>query len=56
VVRADGYVMPRRPSHDAKASSSRATLLAPDAVVMHPEQERGHAGSPSAHFDEAQAE
>jgi hypothetical protein len=56
VVRVDGCVMPRRPSHGAEASSSRAALPTPDAIVSRPEQERGHAGAPPAHFDEAQAE
>jgi hypothetical protein len=40
VVRADGYVMPRHPSHGAGASSSCAALPAPDAVVPRLEQER----------------
>jgi hypothetical protein len=52
----DGCVMSQRPAHDAEASSSQAVLPAPDAVVAHPERERGHAGVPLAHFDEAQAE
>jgi hypothetical protein len=56
VVRADGCVMPRRSSHGAEASSSRSALLAPNAVVACPEQERGHAGAPPAHYDEAQDE
>jgi hypothetical protein len=55
-MREDGCVMPQRPVHDAEASSSRAILPAPNVVVAHPEQERGHAGAPPAHFDEAQAE
>jgi hypothetical protein len=56
VVQEDGCVMPWRPSHGAEASSSCATLPAPDAVVARPERERGHTGAPPAHFDEAQAE
>jgi hypothetical protein len=56
VMREDGCVMPRRLTHDAEASSSRATLPAPDAVIVRPEQEWGHAGAPPAHFDEAQDE
>jgi hypothetical protein len=55
-MRQDGCVMPRRQTHGAEASSSRATLPAPDAVVARPEQERGYAGAPPAHFDKAQAE
>jgi hypothetical protein len=43
-------------THGAEASTSRAALPAPDAIVMRPEQERGHASVPPAHFDEAQAE
>jgi hypothetical protein len=31
-------------------------LPAPDAIVTRLEQERGHAGAPPTHFDEAQAE
>jgi hypothetical protein len=56
VVRANGCVMPWRPSHGAEASSSRATLPAPDAAIARPEQERGRTGVPPAHFDEAQTE
>jgi hypothetical protein len=41
VVRADGWVMPRRPSHGAEASSSRATLPALDAVVAPPKAGAG---------------
>jgi hypothetical protein len=52
----DGYVMSRHPTHAIEASSSRAALPAPDAVVVRPEQERGHTSAPPAHFDEAQAE
>jgi hypothetical protein len=48
--------MPRCPLHGVEASSSRAALPTPDAVVTRPEQERGHAGMPPTHFDEAQAE
>jgi hypothetical protein len=55
-MREDGCVMPRRPTHDAEASSSRAVLPALDAVVRRPKQERGLASAPLAHFDEAHAE
>jgi hypothetical protein len=55
-MREDDCVMSQRPVHDAEASSSHAVLPAPDAVVAHPEWERGHTGAPPAHFDEAQAE
>jgi hypothetical protein len=52
----DDCVMSRRPTHGAKASSSRAGLPAPDVAVARPEQEQGHTSAPPAHFDEAQAE
>jgi hypothetical protein len=55
-MREDGYVMLRRLTHGAEASSSRAGLPALDVVVTRPEQEQGHASAPPAHFDEAQAE
>jgi hypothetical protein len=48
-------MMPRRLSHDAEASSSCATLPAPDAVAARSEQERRHAGALPAHLDEAHA-
>jgi hypothetical protein len=53
VMREDGCMMPRRQTHGAEASSSWATLPAPDSIVTHPEQERGLTGAPPAHFDEA---
>jgi hypothetical protein len=56
VVQADGCMMPWRLSHGAEASSSCAAPPAPDAIVTRLEQERGHAGAPPAHFNEAQAE
>jgi hypothetical protein len=52
----DGCVMPRHPTHDVEASSSRAGLPAPDVAVACLEQEQGHASAPPANFDEAQAE
>jgi hypothetical protein len=55
-MREDGCVMPRHPTHGAEASSSGAALPAPDVVVACPEQERGYAGAPPAHFDKVQAE
>jgi hypothetical protein len=55
VMRENGCVMPRQPTHGAEASSSRAGLPAPDVTVAHLEQEQGHAGAPLVHFDEAQA-
>jgi hypothetical protein len=55
-MREDGCVMSRSPMHGAEASSSRAALPAPDAVVAHSEQERGYIGASPAHFDKAQAE
>jgi hypothetical protein len=39
VMREDDYVMPRRPTHGTEASSSRAALPAPGAVVACSEQE-----------------
>jgi hypothetical protein len=48
--------MPRRPTHGAEASSSRAGLPAPDATVAPLEQEREPASAPPANFNEAQAE
>jgi hypothetical protein len=53
VMQEDDCVMSRHPAHDAEASSSRAVLLAPDAIVASSEQERGHTGAPPAHFDKA---
>jgi hypothetical protein len=43
-------------AHGAEASSSRAVLPAPDAVVARSGQEWGRAGAPPTHFDEAQVE
>jgi hypothetical protein len=37
VMREDGYVMPRQPTHSVEASSSRAGLPAPDVTVARPE-------------------
>jgi hypothetical protein len=56
VMREDGCVMPRQPTHGAEATSSRAGLPAPDAIVAHLEQERGPTSTLPAHFNEAQAE
>jgi hypothetical protein len=56
VMREDGCVMPRRPTHGAEASSSRAALPAPEGTVTRPEQEREHARASPAHISEAQAE
>jgi hypothetical protein len=52
----DACVMPRHPTHGAEASSSHATLPAPDGTVARPEQERELAGVPPTHFNAAQAE
>jgi hypothetical protein len=52
----DGCVMLQHPMHGIEASSSRATLPAPDGTATHPEQEREHASVPPVHFIEAQAE
>jgi hypothetical protein len=56
VLREDVCVMPRRPTHGAEASSSRAGLPAPYATVAHLKQEREPASAPPAHFNEAQVE
>jgi hypothetical protein len=55
-MREDGCVMPRQPTHDAEASSSRAGLPTPDITVEYLGQEREHASEPPTHFNEAQAE
>jgi hypothetical protein len=55
-MREDGCMMPQHSTHDVEASSSRATLPAPDGTTARPEQERDHASVPPAHFSEAQAE
>jgi hypothetical protein len=55
-MREDGCVVPRKPTHSAEASSSRAVLPAPDVTVARPEQEREHTSTPSAHFNDAQAD
>jgi hypothetical protein len=55
VMREDGCVMPRWPTHDAEASSSRAGLPAPDATVARLEQEREPSSAPPTHFNEAQS-
>jgi hypothetical protein len=56
VMREDDCVMSQCPVHGAEASTSCAAAPAPDVVVAHPEQGPHRAGTPSAHFDEAQAE
>jgi hypothetical protein len=48
--------MPRNLTHGAEASSSRASLPAPNGTVSHLERERKRASAPPAHFNEAQAE
>jgi hypothetical protein len=55
-MRLDGRVMPRWPTHDAEASSSRAGIPAPNTVVVRLEQEREPASVPPSYFNEAQAE
>jgi hypothetical protein len=52
----DGCVMLQRPAHDTKASTSHATLPAPDVAVTHSEQGLRRGDAPPANFDEAQAE
>jgi hypothetical protein len=56
VAREDNCVVPRRPTHGAGTSSSRAGLPAPNTAVVRLEQEREPVGVPPAYFDEAQAE
>jgi hypothetical protein len=56
VMREDGCVMPRHPTHGAEASSSCDGLPAPDVTVARLEQEREHASVPPAHFNETHAE
>jgi hypothetical protein len=56
VVREDGRVVPRRPTHGAEASSSRTGLPDPNTTVVGLEQERELAGAPLTYFNEAQAE
>jgi hypothetical protein len=56
VMREDGHVMPRHPTHDAEASSSRAALPAPDGPAARLEQERERTSAPPAHFSEANAD
>jgi hypothetical protein len=48
--------MPRRPTHGAEASSSRADLPTADATVARLEQEREPTSAQPAYFNEAQAE
>jgi hypothetical protein len=54
-MREDGCVMPRHPTHGVEASSSCASLPAPDGTTTRPEHERERASAPPAHFSEAQA-
>jgi hypothetical protein len=56
VVREDGCVVPWRPTHEPKASSSRTGLPAPNTTVVRLEQEREPASALPAYFNEAQAE
>jgi hypothetical protein len=56
VVREDGRVVPRRPTHSAEASSLHAGLPAPNTAVAGLEQERKPTGAPPAYFNEDQAE
>jgi hypothetical protein len=56
VMREDDCVMSGRPTHGAKASSSRAAFPASDGTATCPEQERERVNAPPVHFSEAQAE
>jgi hypothetical protein len=56
VMREDGCVVPRQPTHGAEASSSPAVLLAPDVAVARLEQERKPTSAPPAHSNDAQTE
>jgi hypothetical protein len=55
-MREDGRVMSGLPTHDAKASSSRAALPTSGGIAARPEEERERVNAPLAHFSEAQAE
>jgi hypothetical protein len=55
-MREDGCVMPRHPTHDAEASSSRTALPAPNGTAACREQEQELVSAPPAHFNEAHAE
>jgi hypothetical protein len=52
-MREDDCVMPRCLMHGAEASSSRASLPAPNTTVMRLEQEQEPASTPPAYFNEA---
>jgi hypothetical protein len=56
VMGEDGCVVPRQPTHDAEASSSRVVLPAPNVTVARPEQEREYTSASPAHFNDAQTE
>jgi hypothetical protein len=53
VMREDGCVMPRRPTHGAEASSSHACLPASNTTVARLEQEREPTSAPPTYFNEA---
>jgi hypothetical protein len=56
MMREDGCVVSRRPTHGAEASSSRVALPASGGPAVHPEQERERVDAPPAHFASAPAE
>jgi hypothetical protein len=56
VMREDGCVVLRQPTHSVEASSSHVVLPAQDVTVARPEQQREHASAQPAHLNDAQAE
>jgi hypothetical protein len=53
VMREDGSMVSRQPTHSDEALSSRAILPTLDVTIVRPEQEREHASVPLAHFNDA---
>jgi hypothetical protein len=56
VIREDGCVTPRWPTHGAEASSSRTGLPASNTTVARLEREREPSNVPPAYFNKVQAE
>jgi hypothetical protein len=56
VMREDDSMVPRRPTHDAEALSSRVGLPTANTSMASPKQEWERASAPPAYFNEAQAE
>jgi hypothetical protein len=53
VMREDDSMVPRRPTHDAEASSSRVGLPTANTSMASPEQEWERASAPPAYFNKA---